>query len=180
MWHNGLVRDSSASCKVMGCERPLFADGYCGPHYKRKWRHGDPLAGRALKGEPLPERLRRFYAEGPGCWLWTGGVDRLGYGSLVVAHRTVRAHRAVYEANAGAIPAGMELDHLCRNKLCVNPAHLEPVTHSENLRRHYASVTSCPHGHRYDEANTYRDTSGKRRCRTCMRERQRARRAISV
>lgn len=165
------------SCLVTGCERPLFADGYCGPHYKRKWRHGDPLAGGAFQHEPLRVRLARLYEAGPGCWLWKGTLDRIGYGNVVVERHTYRAHRVVYEALIGPIGDGLELDHLCRNKACVNPAHLEPVTHSENLRRHYATVTSCPHGHDYDEVNTYRDTSGKRRCRSCMRERQRVRRA---
>jgi hypothetical protein len=167
-----------SSCLVANCERPLFADGYCGPHYKRKWRHGDPLAGRALIGEPLAERLSRFYVEGVGCWLWTGGRDRLGYGSVVIDKRTQRAHRAVYQSLVGPIPSELELDHLCRNKTCVNPAHLEPVTHSENLRRHYAlTVTACPKGHAYDEANTYRSKDGIRHCRSCMREAQRRRRA---
>ena len=114
-----------------------------------------------------------------GCWMWSGPVDRVGYGSIQRRGITMRAHRAVYEDLVGPVPAGLELDHLCRNKACVNPAHLEPVTHSENLRRHYATVTSCPQGHVYDEANTYRDTAGKRRCRACMRERQRRRRATA-
>lgn len=166
------------TCKLTGCSRELFADGYCGPHYKRKWRYGDPLAGRpTFVGDPLAMRLARFFEEGVGCWLWTGAVDRFGYGTIVADRRTLRAHKAVYETRVGLVPDGLELDHLCRNKRCVNPAHLEPVTHSENLLRHYATVTTCPHGHLYDEANTYRDTAGKRRCRACLRERQRARRA---
>ena len=118
-----------------------------------------------------------------GCWEWTKTLNPLGYGRMAVGSRAdgtrrlTTPHRASYEAFVGPIPDGADLDHLCRNKRCVNPAHLEPVTHSENLRRHYATVTTCPHGHAYDEANTYRDTSGKRRCRACMRERQRIRRS---
>jgi hypothetical protein len=127
-------------CKVPGCERRLFADGYCGPHYKRKWRHGDPQGIRAFKDEPMVERLARFYVvEANGCWRWTATLDRVGYGNIQVRRRTMRAHRASYEAHVGPIPKGLELDHLCRNKACVNPSHLEPVTHSENLRRYFAS-----------------------------------------
>jgi len=102
----------------------------------------------------------------------------MGYGTIVVARRTIRAHRASYEAFVGPIPDGLDLDHLCRNKPCINPAHLEPVTRAENLRRHYAlTVTACPHGHAYDHANTYVGPDGKRRCRSCLNERQRRRRA---
>lgn len=166
------------SCRVTGCSRELFADGYCGPHYKRKWRYGDPLAGGPYQGESVQTRLSRLFLVQPdGCWEWVRGFDNMGYGSIVIARQTKRAHRAVYEAFREPIPSGMELDHLCRNKRCVNPDHLEVVTHSENLRRHYATVTTCPHGHAYDKATTYRDTAGKRRCRVCLRERQRARRA---
>jgi hypothetical protein len=169
---------STRTCAIPGCRRDYFADGYCGPHYKRKWRHGDPLAGGVYHGESVAERVRRLCEVEPsGCWRWLRGLDGMGYGTLVVKRQTIRAHRASYEAFVGPIPDGLDLDHLCRNKACVNPAHLEPVTHSENLRRHYATVTSCPQGHVYDEANTYRDTSGKRRCRVCLRDRQRLRRA---
>lgn len=169
------------SCKVEGCPRDLFADGYCGPHYKRKWRHGDPLAGRTFNGTPVAERIRGLMVEQPdGCWRFTGGLDNMGYGTIVVARQTMRAHRASYEAFVGPIPHDRELDHLCRFKACVNPAHLEPVTHSENLRRHYAlAVTTCPRGHAYDEANTYRQPDGKRRCRACLAAKQRSRRARS-
>lgn len=165
------------TCRVSGCQRDLFADGYCGPHYKRKWRHGDPLAGRVFDGTPVADRLRGLMVErADGCWEWQGGRDGMGYGTIIVQRQTLRAHRASYEAFVGPIPDGLELDHLCRHKECINPAHLEPVTHSENLRRHYASITACPKGHAYTEANTYLD-HGKRRCRACMADAQRRRRA---
>lgn len=164
---------------MTGCDRDLFADGYCGPHYKRKWRYGDPLAGhRPFRGESLRDRLDRQTSIRPdGCWEWTGTRDWLGYGKVYWQGKGYRAHRMAYRESIGH--DAPELDHLCHNKACVNPVHLEPVTHSENLRRHYATVTTCPHGHAYDEGNIYRDTSGKRRCRACMRERQRVRRASS-
>lgn len=167
---------SQSSCKISGCQRDVFAAGYCGSHYKRNWRHGDPAGVRPFLDETLADRLQRQYVVAPsGCWEWVGTMDRLGYGKVYWQGSGYRAHRMAYRVASGTDAA--ELDHLCRNKRCVNPAHLEPVTHSENLRRHYATVTSCPHGHPYDQANTYRDTAGKRRCRACMREKQRARRA---
>lgn len=165
-------------CQVAGCERPHFAADFCGPHYKRKWRHGDPLAGRALLDQGDLARMARHYTVDPsGCWLWTSKLDWTGYGRVQWRGKGHRAHRVMYQLLRGPIPEGLEPDHLCRVKRCVNPDHLELVTHAENLRRHYAPlVAACPHGHVYDEANTFMD-HGKRRCRECMREQQRRRRA---
>lgn len=88
-------------------------------------------------------REERFWAKvdrSGDCWRWTGALARGGYGFAVVGSRDDpqryrNAHRFAYELSVGPIPEGLELDHLCRNRRCVNPAHLEPVTHSENMRR---------------------------------------------
>jgi hypothetical protein len=115
-----------------------------------------------------------------GCWLWIGASDALGYG-LATRRLGRAAHRAVYVAAAGSIPAGLELDHLCRTPRCCNPRHLEPVTHRVNLHRAYGFVraqlarTQCPAGHPYDDENTYINPAGKRGCRTCKRARDRQR-----
>lgn len=104
-----------------------------------------------------------------------------GYCKTTVDNRTVYAHRAVYERIVGAIPAGMQLDHTCRIRSCVNPAHLEPVTPRENTVRATVLITACPKGHPYDQENTLLSQAGARRCRECLRtdarERARAARA---
>lgn len=105
------------------------------------------------------------------CWLWMGLKNQYGY----AMYSGVSAHRLTYEALVGPIPHGLQLDHLCRVRHCVNPAHLEPVTHAENVRRGLAgqanaSKTHCPHGHPYDEQNTRRH-NGKRFCRRCNTQR---------
>lgn len=117
------------------------------------------------------------------CWLWTGYIMPNGYGSQTVLGRSVYAHRYAYELAVGPIPKGLEIDHLCRVRRCVNPAHLEPVTRQVNTLRgtssaaYYALRTSCELGHPFNEANTRVDAENKRHCRTCVREYARQRRA---
>lgn len=117
------------------------------------------------------------------CWPWQGYVNAAGYGLFhLTSQRRQNAHRAVYEALVGPIPEGLVLDHLCRVRNCVNPAHLEPVTNHENLMRgdtipaRNAAKTHCPQGHPYVEANIrYRMQLGSatRRCRACGKEEKR-------
>lgn len=137
---------------------------------------------------PAIERFDRHYIPEPnsGCWLWTSALNRKGYGKFDDETRNLLAHRFSYEMHRGPIPAGLEIDHKCRVRCCVNPDHLEPVTHEENVRRggcvaaltkHRAvqrAKTHCPHGHEYDEANTYLTRSGTRGCRRCHAYHQRA------
>jgi hypothetical protein len=115
-----------------------------------------------------------------GCWLWQGTVNqRTGYG----VYRRDPAHRAVYKLLVGLIPDGLHLDHLCRVRACVNPAHLEPVTQAENNRRSAspsalnAVKTHCDHGHEFNAANTARAKDGSRVCRACKRIQNQRRRA---
>lgn len=131
--------------------------------------------------EAIPQRIT---IAASGCWLWTGTINRRGYGAISVRGETKMAHRVVYEREVGPIPAGMQIDHLCRNKACVNPAHLEPVTGSENCLRaapfHPGSVrkpvrkpkTHCKRGHEYAGANIYLYRNGRRQCLTCEKMRQ--------
>jgi len=116
-----------------------------------------------------------------GCWVWTGsGQGGNGYGGFRVSQEKVAyAHRFSYEMARGSVPLGLELDHLCRVRRCVNPDHLEPVTRLENIRRSplvgliQRTRTQCPKGHLYSDENTYfnpRKGRGVNRvCRACSR-----------
>lgn len=114
-----------------------------------------------------------------GCWEWTA-ARRYGYGAFRVGNKMEQAHRVAYRFWVGVIPAGCEIDHLCRNQGCVNPAHLEAVTHQENMRRgespvaRQAKKTHCPQGHPYSGTNLVLD-GGHRKCRICSNERTRLR-----
>ena len=119
-----------------------------------------------------------------GCWLWTGHMSEAGYG-IIQANGTRRAHRVSYEFFRGPIPAGRQLDHLCRVRNCINPEHLEVVTQQENINRGngFAVINKnkrhCVHGHEFTPENTIKQTSrGKtyRACRECRRLLQAARR----
>lgn len=109
------------------------------------------------------------------CWLWTASIDTGGYGSVQHGGRVVPAHRAVYEVLVGAIPEGKHLDHLCRVTACVNPAHLEPVTRSQNMRRGRTrrDDTHCRAGHPFGAEV---DKHGYRVCVACRDARRVARR----
>jgi HNH endonuclease len=115
------------------------------------------------------------------CHVWQGAMLRNGYGTVTVDGRTWLAHRYAYTTQRGPIPDGLHIDHLCRNRACVNPDHLEPVTQAENNRRAADAQTHCRNGHPRTEDNLIVDSDGQRRCRTCRsadrREAQRRYRA---
>lgn len=111
------------------------------------------------------------------CWEWAAAKDQDGYGMFWDGSRTVRAHRFSFELALGPVPAGLRLDHLCRNTSCVRPEHLEVVTHQVNQLRSTsfsgtnAAKTHCKNGHPFDEVNTRaRSDHPGRVCRTCIRE----------
>lgn len=101
------------------------------------------------------------------CWTWTAGTTK-GYGVIYKDGRKTLAHRVSLELAGVVIPEGLDVDHLCRNPPCVNPAHLEPVTHQVNMQRgHEGMKTHCPHGHEYAGINLWVTKKGHRKCRAC-------------
>lgn len=184
-------------CKVDGCTGTNTAKGWCNVHYRRWKRTGDPLKVAWERGDPVANfwaKVRR--GEPSECWPWTGSISVDGYGQFVSPTGRL-AHRYSYQLAHGEVPDA-ELDHLCHSRAtacgggkscphrrCVNPAHLEPVTHAENAGRVSAEIrhrrtgvraaqqmakTHCPKGHAYDGQNTYFDRRGCRNCRACRRE----------
>lgn len=106
------------------------------------------------------------------CWIWTNALDNDGYGVVSVNGEQRRVHRVAYELIFGAIKKGT-VDHLCRNRACYNPGHLEDVSNSENVKRGGNTLkTHCPHDHEYTEENTYINPQGGRECRICKSQRK--------
>ena len=131
-------------------------------------RYGDPVAG------PLTYIAERTTLHGD-CWQWTGQTKN-HYGFATLSGKRDYAHRVSWKAYRGEIPEGLELDHLCRNRLCVNPWHLELVTGAINKQRAHPARTTCPAGHPYAGDNLYvNPNSGGKFCRTCHRKRERVR-----
>lgn len=142
---------------------------------------------KQISGTSLAERLGHYTLINPetGCHEWSGCKSRGGYGQIRAAGRTAKAHRVAWELANGPIPPGLQLDHLCRNRACVNPAHLEPVTQRENVVRGIgptavnAAKTHCPRGHALsgDNLAAHEIKLGYRKCRACKLAQNRASKA---
>ena len=126
----------------------------------------------------LPRLSRNAVVVDTACWTWTGARQSAGYGSMGMNGKTVLVHRYAYEMLVGPIPEGMTVDHLCSNKVCFRPEHLQLLDRNANSRKHYAAITHCPQGHEYDVANTKLSKRGTRSCRTCYNLARVARRAM--
>jgi hypothetical protein len=134
-------------------------------------------------GSELEKRFDAKWEEEPssGCWIWTASITRTGYGMMRDGAKNKLAHRIAYELHRGhSVPEGLQLDHLCRKRNCINPYHLEAVTQSVNLLRSpelgkgtngNEKKTHCPQGHPYDGDNLYVNPKGGRECVICRTER---------
>lgn len=158
------------NCSMSDCNEPIRARGLCRKHWAKERYHGrldnyQPIERRRLAIDTIHE----YVEVGPAdCWLWQLSKNDRGYGIGGYNSRGEHAHRLVYELFVGQIPDGLELDHLCRVRHCVNPDHLEVVTHVENMRRSpLLNPTHCRQGHRM----ITRDSQGG--CTICARDRRR-------
>ena len=154
---------SSRPCKAKPCDAVANGGlGWCKRHYQKYYLTGDPLTPdkHTRRGATLRERIEAKVVKTDHCWFWTGRPNRDGYGVIGITEngrkKNHMAHRASYEAFVGPIPHGMVIDHLCRNRACVRPEHLEPVLHEVNVRRGASTErgTHCGNGHEFTKANT--------------------------
>jgi hypothetical protein len=136
----------------------------------------------ALPGSTVREKLLLNHRVEGGCWRWTGAHIPQGYGHFKAAgHSSRRVHRVSYEVFVGPIPDGLQLDHLCGIRDCINPEHLEVVTPAENVARWARAITHCPQGHPFTAENSYHGKNGEgyrsRQCRICKKAQREASRA---
>lgn len=149
----------------------LNAEGLMVQNIAPKETH--PALGRFLEKVSISDTS---FHEGSPCWEWIGCKQSNGYGQFKADGRRgakkTSPHRFAYECYVSSIPEGHEVDHLCKNRGCCNPQHLEAITVQENRRRRNADQTHCKHGHEYTKDNTYYRPNGKRNCRLCNGIRQ--------
>lgn len=178
------ARKYAPVCSYPGCPRRHNSRGLCGPHGAMELRGETlrPLQDRTgpIARPPLDRFAEKVALQDDGCLVWTGSMYGNGYGAFFPggnrASGNVLAHRYAYQSFVGPVPDGLDLDHLCRNRACVMPSHLEPVTRAENVRRAAAVKTHCIHGHPFDEANTIPvPGTAQRKCRACRTARDRSR-----
>lgn len=138
-------------------------------------RPGRPRMKRPYTKRPVLDRLLEKITKNPdtGCWEWQASLDKNGYGQFSINGGVKRSHAIAYELLKGPIPDGHEPDHTCRNRRCINPDHLEPVTHRINIHRGNSPMginarkTHCTRGHPLSEENTWINKRGNRSCKQC-------------
>jgi hypothetical protein len=180
---SGQVDMEQSTCSVWGCGRSVRCKQRCRRHYDQ-WLRATPQEQR--QAPTLRERiLAKVVIDENGCWIWQGHIGPKGYGQVRGLGGTRPAHQSAYEQWKGPLPKGTEPDHLCKVRSCVNPDHLEAVSHHENLHRgdtltaRNAAKTHCPQRHPYAGDNLIiricRNGTLGRVCRTCRDEKNRAR-----
>jgi hypothetical protein len=159
------------ACSQLECDRPVIARGICRRHYSTLHRKGALPDVPTWPSTPLSERFQRSLTADGECVIWTGHVERNGYGKITdgKSGKSLWVHRLAWELEHGPIPADLTIDHLCRRPLCCNTKHMELVTRGENSRRAGEATrpTACPAGHLYTPENTMQNGPGRYRCRTC-------------
>lgn len=169
-----------STCSESECLREVRSRGLCLMHYKRLWRNGNHVNIPTISESLGLERFWLKVEKTGTCWVWKSAPTSKGYGSFWFNGKGIQAHRFSYELLVGPIPEDLTLDHLCRNRLCVRPDHLEPVTRGVNVLRgegpgaQNARKTHCPYNHEYTPENTYvvnRHKTGRtyRICKECSR-----------
>ena len=171
-------------CMIEGCERHATSRGWCGMHYSRWKRNGDPTKvtrSPRIVGTPSERFWPKVDASGD-CWEWAGAINPNGYGVFGLNGKNIGAHRFAYEDLVETIPDGMHIDHMCKYRRCVNPDHLQIVTPGDNVRLGAAAVrrtqqaksaTHCKNGHERTGDNLYESPNGSRVCRKCRKVTQR-------
>lgn len=160
-------------CSRLFDERPSHAVKFCS---RKCWLD-------AVRSTPVIDRLMSHVVViDTGCWIWTAKRSRTGYGQFRHDGQMRSAHRVMYELSVGPVADGLDLDHLCRVRYCVNPRHMEPVTRRENMLRGdlgkdrwYAGKPYCRNGHDLTVPNAFNVYASTRRCRLCSIEYNRAR-----
>jgi hypothetical protein len=185
---------SKRTCYLATCDRAHYARSYCKAHYSRVTETGDPQEWRPIESKPsASERdniaariMSRSTPNEDGCIEWQGAASANGYGNISWQGRPWLVHRAIWTATVGPIPTDDDwtIDHLCRNRACVNVQHMEVVTRIENAERgggiyvaieKRRNITHCVHGHEFTAENTIRlkgqGDSTSRLCRACNNRR---------
>lgn len=166
---------TSSTCTVADCSSKRGTRGLCDKHYMRLLRHGSTADPRMPY---LTQVIQAGYPDSE-CWPWPGSIRPDGYARVRIGGKNgplVYAHRGMYERLVGPIAAGVELDHTCFVRHCVNPAHLEPVDRNENMRRTRGRrrPTHCKRGHEFTADNTLSrimpSGAESRTCRRCKNE----------
>lgn len=122
------------TCSIPDCQRRAEKRGWCNMHWKRWYRHGDPLFTTRIVGDDLARFWSKVNKAGENeCWHWTGKRNKKGYGRIKISGRFVMVHRYSWELVHPAIPEGKEIDHRCHTPNCVNPKHLRVVTRKQNM-----------------------------------------------